>query len=265
MFTKVSLKLRLTAAIAATALLIASVAFVLGACEKSSDGAGSTASGKTSAVSLTASAAKSTAAKTTVAKTTSAAASGVAAESSADSNSTASSEQTEPAEATLPESADEGQPGGTGNEDAEEKTYDLKGREILFKVYMSTMIPSETPGNIGGPKLYYLMKEAEQKFNCKFKFDLLTSEALVRSELTNAGMAGVYYSDVARFNGSGSLPLETNNLIMPINDYIDLDIPYIKQYDHLHWHGIRNPQNVYALFRSVFQGPTGVWYDNDVL
>jgi multiple sugar transport system substrate-binding protein len=258
------------------AMVLLMAASMLGACRKGEDNQQATASEtKTSTAAMMTSMATSKATGNTTTEAKSTVADGSATKGTSGSE-TASSEgvggeKTGPGSET--ETGTEGKVeneteaddnGNSSDGNLSEEIPDLKGRVIKFVVHLATLVPSLEPGQVGGEKLYYLMKEAEEKFNCTFEFSVLAHANLV-SEFTNSAMAGVYFADVIRCNGTSTIPFEKNNFIMPINDYIDLNIPYIKQYDHLHWHGVINPQNVYGLFRSVFQGPSGIWYDNEVL
>ncbi len=107
------------------------------------------------------------------------------------------------------------QTGGTdGIEDAEDsvpgedtsttptenvKTYNLQGRVIDMMSFSPAQLPKSASD--GGTRIYdlqyRLMKEAEEKYNCKFNIVTVSNTTILESEVEKAFLAGVRYADAA--------------------------------------------------------------------
>ena len=151
------------------------------------------------------------------------------------------------------------------SEYAVEKTFDLQGRviRVICSLKESLQWPVEDGTRLGEVRTK-MVKEAEEKFNCKFAFELFTSWEQLQSDVENSVMAGVYYADVVRMQRTIAFPKwEKNNIILPLNDYIDFDQPVYKQYDQIH--GLLNPDKIYSFFICGFLTPIGVFYNKDLL
>jgi multiple sugar transport system substrate-binding protein len=147
----------------------------------------------------------------------------------------------------------------------DEKVFDLKGREIRVVYFNIIQIPTLELGTKEGELKYNLMKEAEEKYNCKFKFDLVsTNQNVYFNEFKQAFMAGVYYTDLVRLTRYNALPiLGKNGMILPISDYIDFNQPVLQKYDNVN--GVIYPDKFYAFFSCEPLTPVGVWYHKEIL
>ncbi len=180
----------------AIALALSIAISMLAACTKKDDDSTQSAA-KSTAVTT---AAKTTAKATTAGASKTAAATGSAASAAVQTQAAVTegeAVETGTGETIEEEYAEVGTSIGSG-EVVEEKSYDLKGRVIKVKVHAATLVPQEAPGNVGGPTTWYLMKEAEQKFNCTFEYEVITTMALYLTQVTNSALAGVYYCDMFR-------------------------------------------------------------------
>lgn len=242
-----------------------SIALMTVSCKKGNDTAGTVTTAKSTT-------ATSTASKTAT-STTSKPATGTATSSTvSEATRTASQEASLPEEIeTVSEEQDntyiESDEDTTepGKPDTYEIVLDLKGRVINAIVHVPTLVPTLEPGNFGGPKLYLAMKEAEEKFNCKFDIQVLNNENTIRTNILNATMAGVYYTDMVRINRANIFLLEKSKSLLPINDYIDMESDIFKQFEDLHCYGLVYPENIYQLFQLKREGPGGCWYNNEIL
>ncbi|MDD5604226.1 MAG: extracellular solute-binding protein [Eubacteriales bacterium] len=244
-------------------IVLMMVTAILGACEKEDGDAAATE----------AASAKTTSAKTKTAAATSAAATAAKASGGETADIISS--------AGLPAATTGGEITGDTTEEAieepedsekdetpvaEEKQFDLKGREI--KVIVSSMsLPvwpnPEAPTRIDKVKTQ-LLKEAEEKYNCKFVPELMVSWANLQQSLENAVMAGVYYCDVFRMTRAYAFPkYEQNNIIMPLNDFIDFEHPVYKEYDQIN--GLLYPDKYYAFYICGTLTPIGVFYNKEIL
>lgn len=109
-----------------------------------------------------------------------------------------------------------------------------------------------------------LLKEAEEKFNCKFTFDIVSAEGITREGFESAMLAGVYYTDAVRFTRHRVLPVyEKNGMILSLNDYFDFNQPVFKQYDQIE--GILYPERIYAFFILTILTPRVIFYNKGIL
>jgi len=159
-------------------------------------------------------------------------------------------------------SADVSEDGGSGDAI---KIVDLKGREIKIIIQSANQEPLPDTGNKVTDVRYKYMKEAEKLFNCKFTFELVTTSDNLVSQVEGVAMAGVYYADAFRMVHYMALPKwEKANIILPVNDYINLEHPVWKAMNHTA--GLLNPQNVYSLAQEPpANTPFGTWYNMDIL
>jgi len=145
------------------------------------------------------------------------------------------------------------------------KTYDLKGRVITVKVgELQSYVPSADYTTRVGEVTYKLMKEAEEKFNCKFEFEVIPKWATVNNDFLTYTLAGLVYADVVRLQRSVIFPsYEKQNVLLPLNDYIDFNQPVYKKFDQIN--GILYPENIYGFFNGTPLTPIGIFYNREVL
>ncbi len=238
---------------------------ILYGCTKSSNVTQATSSVKT-AVAL------ATTAKTTVKSTSKTAASSTGAEIAASGTGQSATTESDNPEGTSSADSNSGtQENGVNSSDVStgdiaEKKFDLKGREI--KVIVSNLkAPMEAPYDDGtrlAEVKAKMLKESEEKYNCKFVFEQYVSWTILQRDIENAVMAGVYYCDSFRMVRSFAFPkYEKLNIIIPLNDYIDFDKPVYKKYDQIN--GLLYPEKIYAFYISMPLTPIGVFYNKDIL
>lgn len=148
---------------------------------------------------------------------------------------------------------------------AVEKVYDLKGR--VLKVIASSkdafMWPIED-GTRQGEVRTKMVREAEEKYNCKFEFELFKSWAILDRDVVNAVMAGINYCDIFRMIRSTAMPkYEKMNTILSLNDYVDFSQPVYQKYDQIN--GVLYPDKIYAFYICTPLTPIGVFYNRDIL
>ncbi len=238
---------------------------IIGACEKTGDSlqtqAASASKTVTAARTTVKTAAGSVTAGGTAAKSTAASASGVTAgtaKGTADDGAAAG--ETAENEANGDGSVSEGEDEGEVAEVA--KVYDLKGRVINVKVAMQSYVPAPDV-NKELTIRYNTMKEVEEKYNCRFEYELLASETMIRNAFDNAFMAGVYYADAVRFSRAILPKYEKNNVFLALNDYFDFDLPTLNKYDHIN--GVIYPDKIYAFFNSTPLTVNAVFYNLEIL
>ncbi|MDD5603145.1 MAG: extracellular solute-binding protein [Eubacteriales bacterium] len=186
----------------------------------------------------------------------------------------ANSETSEISEST--EEIEANQDSGTGNNTGDvtvspdEKVYDLKGREIKFCIATLTEnpqnpFPSDT--NKVYDTRYKLMKAAEEKFNCKFVFELLPGGiGAIHNLFQTSYMAGTLTYDAYRITRSKALMLyDKNGWILPLNEYIDISSDVVQRYKNYHAYGLFNTANLYAIWGCNVQIPYIIWYHTDMM
>ncbi len=149
--------------------------------------------------------------------------------------------------------------------DAAEMTFDLKGRQIKLMIWKADQEPLPDAVAKMDQVRYELIKEAEKKFNCTFKFEILgTNSTMIKAKVEENFMAGVYFADAFRGTFQTVLPAwEKLNIILPINDFVDLDDSIWKILHN--GYGILHPENLYSINVGGNVFPYTVFYNNDVL
>lgn len=145
------------------------------------------------------------------------------------------------------------------------KIFDLKGRviKVLISLQESMQCPIED-GTRQGEVRTKMVKEAEEKYNCKFVFEQMTSWANLQQSIESAVLAGVYYCDVFRMTRAYAFPkYELNNIILPLNEYIDFSNPIYNQYDQIN--GLIYPDKIYAFYICTPLAPVGVFYNKEIM
>jgi len=147
----------------------------------------------------------------------------------------------------------------------EAKTYNLNGRVLKLITSSKTLgYPDPEGGTRVTEVMYKLMKEAEEKFNCKFEFEFANNISDIARAFESAMLAGVYYADAVRMNRATAIPKhEVNNLILAVNDYIDLNKPVFKMYDQIN--GLVNPDKIYAFYILTILTPRATVYNKEIL
>ncbi len=245
-----------------TVVAVMMITAIIGACEKSDS------TQQTASASKTATAAKTTAKSTETSGSTA----GTAAKSTAAAASGATTKATEAGGSDVETEEPGGDGGeadngeGDGTDVAEEKQFDLKGREI--KVIVSTMSLPDWPNPDGTSRIdkvkTQLMREAEEKYNCRFVFEKMVSWPNLQQSVENSVLAGVYYCDAFRMTRAYAFPkYEQNNIILSLNDFIDFNQPVYKQYDQIN--GVIYPDKYYAFYICGTLTPIGVFYNKEIL
>jgi len=149
-----------------------------------------------------------------------------------------------------------------------EKVYDLKGREIKFLISELTQ-----PMYPRGPQLTELdevrtklLDEAEEIFNCKFVFEYIPGGlAAIKTFVINNAAAGVYFADAFRMAKVSTAEFEKLNIILPINDYIDLNEERWKRFDAALNYGVLYPENIYSFGEFSIHLPYALFYHENIL
>lgn len=153
---------------------------------------------------------------------------------------------------------------GVPEENIPEKVYDLGGRVI--KVISSSAVKDGMLVSDGSKVIELTIKrikEAEVIYNCDFVFEKMLSWAELQKDIESTVLAGVYYCDMFRMTRTAVFPkYEKNNIILPLNDYIDFEQPLYKQYDQIN--GLIYPEKIYSFFINGFLTPLGVFYNKDI-
>jgi hypothetical protein len=163
---------------------------------------------------------------------------------------------------TIEEQADGSPSGETGTPDSsasESKTYNLNGRELLILTSVG-MLPK--PENEWTNKMdevrYKLYIEAEELYNCKYDFQVISDLPGTAKQVASSVMAGVYMCDVFYCGRANAFPsLEKGNILLPLNDYIDFNQPAYQEHQHIN--GLVNPDKIYSFF-NTYLTPVGVFY-----
>ncbi len=211
----ISLKKTMLLKLTTILLVVSMVVGILASCTKKDDDGGAAT---TTAVTGTAAKTTASAAAKTTAKSTLSASTRAASVSASGTNTTAQST----AGAETDETTDEEAGGEDDVAVTEEKTYDLKGRVLKLVTQYDAYVISKYGVNRSNDVQYKLLLEAEEKYNCKFEFEVANEASIIRPEFEKATMAGVYYKDALRMTRPSVFPkYEQANMILPLNDYID--------------------------------------------
>jgi len=114
---------------------------------------------------------------------------------------------------------------------SEEKVYDLKGREIRFIIWRTdehqAYPVNPDPNNKLNNVRYHLLKEAEEKFNCKFVFEQpVNTLDQIKQIFETDVLSGTHTYDGYRLQLIQVFPKhEKNNALLVLNDYIDFSQP----------------------------------------
>ncbi len=253
----ISLKKTMLLKLTTILLVVSMVVGILASCTKKDDDGGAAT---TTAVTGTAAKTTASAAAKTTAKSTLSASTRAASVSASGTNTTAQST----AGAETDETTDEEAGGEDDVAVTEEKTYDLKGRVLKLVTQYDAYVISKYGVNRSNDVQYKLLLEAEEKYNCKFEFEVANEASIIRPEFEKATMAGVYYKDALRMTRPSVFPkYEQANMILPLNDYIDFSQPVYKQYDQIE--GLIYPDKIYAFHFLVTLTPMCVFYNKDML
>ena len=74
-----------------------------------------------------------------------------------------------------------------------------------------------------GAALISSIKEAEEKYNVKIVMEAGANSTTVRTDFTNATMAGLKFCDALNTTNTHAFPLALGKLILPIDKYVDFD------------------------------------------
>ncbi|MDD5602917.1 MAG: extracellular solute-binding protein, partial [Eubacteriales bacterium] len=148
------------------------------------------------------------------------------------------------------------------------KTYDLQGRVIDMMSFSPAQLPKSASD--GGTRIYdvqyKLMKEAEEKFNCKFNIVTVSNTTILQSEVETSFLAGVRYADAAMLYAQRIFPkYEQQQIIMPLNDYIDFTLPVYNQAEFDQVRGFLDPGKYYGFFRCAKMSPVCLFYNKNLL
>lgn len=92
----------------------------------------------------------------------------------------------------------------------------------------------------------------------------MTSWDALKMEVENSVLAGVYFADVFRMLRTTAFPkYEKNNIILPLNDYIDFEQPAYKIVDQVN--GLIYPEKIYAFNIGTPLTPVGVFYNKSIM
>ncbi len=158
---------------------------------------------------------------------------------------------------------------GDDQEVEEVKVIDLKGREIKFLIADANHKPSNPKPDTGNKVFdlrYKRMKEAEELFNCTFKFEVVPGGLSgVRNKLEQSSMAGVYFADAVRLSNYYVFPkFEKNGLVLAMSDYYNFAQPAWLNFNQ-QYKGLVYPEKTYALYECLLPWSFGLWYHNDIL
>jgi len=143
---------------------------------------------------------------------------------------------------------------------------DLKGRTIVVGLWGYDGILSDDPQAKPEDAYRYLrLKEAEKKYNFKTEFNAGTDSTKYSEEIYTKTMAGVKFADIIKTQALFSIPIHvSNNIIVPLDDYIDYESPLIKANSYMYygsyWKG--KHYGITELFEIM--GP-GVMFNKDLL
>ncbi len=255
----------------AIAMVIFIFASIISGCGKPDDSSQASAG----SVKATASAAKTTIKSTSTAKTGATAATGTSAAGTtaagSESNNVSTADNTENGEAIVPDNGGNAQKTDGSDDSAgiqestTEKAFDLKGREIkviVSNLKSNTEAPYED-GSRQGEVRTKMVREAEVKYNCKLVFEQYKSWTILMKDIETSVISGVYYCDVFRMVRAYALPkYEKLNIILPINDYVNLDLPAYKKRDNIN--GVLYPDKYYAFALAGPLTPIGVFYNTSI-
>ncbi len=148
------------------------------------------------------------------------------------------------------------------------KAYDLQGRVIDMVSFSPAQLPKKASD--GGTRIYdvqyRLMKEAEEKYNCKFNIVTVSNTTILESEVEKAFLAGVRYADAAMLYAQRIFPkYEQQQIIMPLNDYIDFTLPVYNQAEFDQVRGFLDPSKYYGFFRNAKMSPVCLFYNKVLL
>ncbi len=104
----------------------------------------------------------------------------------------------------------------------EEKPINLGGMTLNYITFSSAIVPSDAEGTANqGKMIYKLIKNAEEKYNFKMKIELITTDFV--NGVISKSLAGINAADFIVSAVTGYLPFIQNNVIIPLDDYINFD------------------------------------------
>jgi hypothetical protein len=113
---------------------------------------------------------------------------------------------------------------GSGQDEfPEPEIFDLGGRIINVITDQPPRFSFLSPVNEVDRKRYEYISKVEQKYNCKFSFAIKNqAPAVFTNECTISLLAGTFNDDIfSVFPQIGMLPMVKQNLILPLDDYLD--------------------------------------------
>lgn len=121
-----------------------------------------------------------------------------------------------------------------------EEIIDLKGRVISMVSWWDTA--PKPDGNIWHAAVYKSLMEAQEKFNFTFEFSIVSPAAAMIQTVTSDVLAGLNTYDMVFSQAVQTFPaLTKNNIIVPIDDYIDFncellrDVASTVEFNGKHW------------------------------
>ncbi len=245
---------------------------LMGACSKSGDTGTAAQTGTNKATAVSSGSAVKTTAKTAVNTATQ----GASAASKTDSSTAASAAGAETAgetEAGQNESAQEIDLSDVQVDLKEEftgegNTIDLGGKTVVVSHWEPTYFLIDKPGN--SPVNTIMVKriaEAEKKYNFKIEWytPAVRGTTYYINEFITKSMAGVKFADVISTYISYQFPyLVKNNLIVPLDQYIDYEKPIMKNNSFLYYGSLWNGKH-YGIVRAYKVAYKHMMYNKTLL